>query len=64
MPDGRDAECRQILGRQVGQDIRLDVIVAKRLGVLAETQALQPLRDIESFDAHPCRRLPNHPRPF
>src|SRR6185437_2425457 len=47
MPDRGDPQPGQILGGQLGEDLGVDVIVAKRRGVLVEAEAAQPLGDIE-----------------
>ncbi len=45
----------QVLVRQIGQDGKIDVVLAKALGVLAETELLEPLRNL--LHSGPHRRL-------
>ena len=44
--DRGDAEAAQVVGRQLGQDLGVDVVVAERLLVLAQAQPAQPSPDV------------------
>ena len=44
--DRGDAELAQVVGRQLGQDVGVDVVVAERLLVLAQAQPAQPSPDV------------------
>jgi len=46
MADRSYADSDQVLARQVRQDVPVDIVVAKRCGVLRETELLQPNRYI------------------
>ena len=48
--DRGDAEADQVVGRQIGQDLGVDIVVTERLLVLAQAQPVQPSPDV-------------HPRP-
>jgi hypothetical protein len=47
MPDRRNAEPGQIIRRQLGQHLAIDVVGRKGLGILPETEPSQPVGDIE-----------------
>lgn len=46
MADRGDAEAGQVVGRQLGQDVAVDVVVAKGGRVLFEPEAPQPIGDV------------------
>ncbi len=46
MPDQRNPEVLQIVGRQVRQDGRVDLVVAERRGILSKAELAQPVADI------------------
>ena len=46
MPDRRDAEPGQIIGRQFGQDLGVDVAGREGRRILPETEPAQPVGDI------------------
>ena len=38
-----DAECDEIVGRQFGEDVAIDIVLTKGLRVLLEPKSLQPI---------------------
>ena len=53
MADGQDSNLLEIVGRQTGQDVQVDPVIAKRLLVGLQAEAAQPLPD---FHVAPLRR--------
>jgi len=43
--DRGDAQSDEIVGREFGQDVAVDIVVAKGLCVLLKPQTLQPVAD-------------------
>ncbi len=56
--DRGDAETDQVLGRQRGQDVGVDVVVAECGLILPKAEPAQPLRDIGSHARAPSSRRP------
>jgi hypothetical protein len=44
--DRGDAKADQVVGGQVGQDVAVDVVVAKRRRILVKTQFVEPIGDV------------------
>jgi hypothetical protein len=56
MPDRGDAQVLEIVGRQAGQELGIDVVVDKRRRVLPQTQAFEPGRDVHLRNPQPINR--------
>ncbi len=52
MSDGRHAEFLQVVPRQVGEDLAVDLLVTERRLVLAEPKAPQPVSHVRGRISH------------
>ena len=54
MSDGRHAEFLQVIPRQLGEDLAVDLIVTERRLVFAQSKASQPVSHVHSHVPNTC----------